>query len=294
MVKSDSFQPIGRRLDNLNRKIKIDHPEDMWVMEDILDAFLSIIDSSSSLKQQLIVSKELNRLFDTYEFRYNTILETIIMSNEFKRMQELAGVPVTEAITPKKKKSLKENFVGFGAINNPFLEREKTDYEMAFDHYVNKTHLKEEETPVSEEASNSEVRLSNEILNFLEERGIIDPSDAQKVHKDLTDFLKSKTPTPDRILSKSDYINGIRSKSDYIDGIEENENPTDEIKIDVPLFIRLLEYAREDAKTDMDLHDVAERITDLSRHGECLGMVDYEAIVGGPEGEVEERPEMEI
>ena len=36
------------------------------------------------------------------------------------------------------------------------------------------------------------VILSNEILNFLEERGIIDPSDAQKVHKDLTSFLKSK------------------------------------------------------------------------------------------------------
>ena len=69
MVQSDSFQPIGRRLDNLNRKIQIDHPEDMWVMEDILDAFISIIDSSSSLKQQRIVSKELNRLFDTYEFK---------------------------------------------------------------------------------------------------------------------------------------------------------------------------------------------------------------------------------
>jgi len=34
--------------------------------------------------------------------------------------------------------------------------------------------------------------LSNEILNFLEEREMIDPSDAQKVHKDLTAFLKSK------------------------------------------------------------------------------------------------------
>jgi predicted component of type VI protein secretion system len=36
------------------------------------------------------------------------------------------------------------------------------------------------------------VILSNEILDFLEERGVIDPSDAQKVHKDLTSFLKSK------------------------------------------------------------------------------------------------------
>ena len=36
------------------------------------------------------------------------------------------------------------------------------------------------------------VILSNEILDFLEKRGVIDPSDAQKVHKDLTSFLKSK------------------------------------------------------------------------------------------------------
>jgi hypothetical protein len=65
------------------------------------------------------------------------------------------------------------------------------------------------------EEGKEEVVLSNEILNFLEERGVIDPSDAQKVHKDLTSFLNklSKNPTPDR----------IRSKSDYIAGIEENE-----------------------------------------------------------------------
>ena len=30
------------------------------------------------------------------------------------------------------------------------------------------------------------------VLNFLEEREMVDPSDAQKVHKDLTAFLKSK------------------------------------------------------------------------------------------------------
>ena len=37
-----------------------------------------------------------------------------------------------------------------------------------------------------------EVVLSNEILDFLEERGIVKGSDAQKVHKDLTAFLKEK------------------------------------------------------------------------------------------------------
>ena len=60
-------------------------------------------------------------------------------------------------------------------------------------------------------------------------------------------------------------------------------NPKDTIKLDVPLFIRLLEYAREDAKTDMDLHNVAERAINLSTEGECLGMQDYDSLVGQTE-----------
>lgn len=41
--------------------------------------------------------------------------------------------------------------------------------------------------------------------------------------------------------------------------VDENENPTDKITMDVPLFIRMMEYAREDAKNDMDLHSVTDR-----------------------------------
>ena len=60
----------------------------------------------------------------------------------------------------------------------------------------------------------------------------------------------------------------------------ESSNPKDVISVDVPLFIRLLEYAREDAKTDMDLHDVAESIIMLSSTGKVLTMGDYSNIVG--------------
>ena len=60
-------------------------------------------------------------------------------------------------------------------------------------------------------------------------------------------------------------------------------NPKDIIKVDVPLFIRLLEYAREDAKTDMDLHDVAENIISLSASGKTLTMADYDSIIGSQE-----------
>jgi hypothetical protein len=59
----------------------------------------------------------------------------------------------------------------------------------------------------------------------------------------------------------------------------ENFNPKDKITLDVPLFIRLLEYAREDAKTDMDLHNVAEKAIELSSTGNTLTMTDYDKIV---------------
>jgi methionine aminopeptidase len=53
----------------------------------------------------------------------------------------------------------------------------------------------------------------------------------------------------------------------------------DVIKIDVPLFIRLLELAREDVKQDADLHDVAEAVIKLSQE-RVVTMADYKDIVG--------------
>tara|TARA_R100001509_G_scaffold162819_2_gene135515 strand:- start:632 stop:1789 length:1158 start_codon:yes stop_codon:yes gene_type:complete len=56
------------------------------------------------------------------------------MNTELKRMQELAGVPVNE-----EKESLNEHqiggVVGIGAIHTP--KKEKSDYEMAFEHFMN-------------------------------------------------------------------------------------------------------------------------------------------------------------
>jgi hypothetical protein len=60
-------------------------------------------------------------------------------------------------------------------------------------------------------------------------------------------------------------------------------NPRDIITVDVPLFIRLLEYAREDAQTDMDLHDVAQNIISLASSGKTLSMNDYSIIIGSQE-----------
>ena len=61
----------------------------------------------------------------------------------------------------------------------------------------------------------------------------------------------------------------------------EQFNPSDKVTLDIPLFIRLLEYAREDAKTDMDLHNVAEKAIAASETGKTLTMSDYDSLVAG-------------
>jgi hypothetical protein len=60
-----------------------------------------------------------------------------------------------------------------------------------------------------------EVVLSNEILDFLEERGILKRSDAQKVHKDLTAFLKEKGINEAVVTEANEmsFINKARAKS---------------------------------------------------------------------------------
>jgi hypothetical protein len=70
-------------------------------------------------------------------------------------------------------------------------------------------------------------------------------------------------------------------------------NQRDTITLDVPLFIRLLEYAREDAQTDMDLHNVAENAIGLALSGKVLTMKDYDMIVGSPE-DIEEIKMLQI
>lgn len=65
-------------------------------------------------------------------------------------------------------------------------------------------------------------------------------------------------------------------KKEFAEGLD---NPADSVSLDVPLLIRLFEYAREDAKADMDLHNVAERLVALSSEGRTLSMQDYASIV---------------
>ncbi len=52
----------------------------------------------------------------------------------------------------------------------------------------------------------------------------------------------------------------------------------DIVQLDVPLFIRLLELAREDIKGDADIHDLAQKVIELSKNGP-IDMAQYDELV---------------
>ncbi len=52
----------------------------------------------------------------------------------------------------------------------------------------------------------------------------------------------------------------------------------DIVQLDVPLFIRLLELAREEIKGDADIHDLAQKVIELSKNGP-INMAQYDELV---------------
>ena len=103
----------------------------------------------------------------------------------------------------------------------------------------------------------------------------VSPADAWKKH---TEPKKSKSKVPVDPKTGKTLYQKVTSE-------EVEEDAVDTVTLDVPLMIRMLEYAREDAKDDMDLHDVAERMIAMAKDGP-LSMDDYDSIVGDAESHV--------
>ena len=61
------------------------------------------------------------------------------------------------------------------------------------------------------------------------------------------------------------------------DHMFESADKKDTVVLDIPLLIRVLELAREDIKTDMDLHRVVEKLISIRNKG-VLTMADYDTI----------------
>jgi len=85
----------------------------------------------------------------------------------------------------------------------------------------------------------------------------------------------------------NEYLKGTSVDDLFEADVPVSEDIPDIIAVDVPLFIRLLEFAREDAGDDMDLHEVAERAIEAVKARGVLSMDDYDTLVP-PKEELDE------
>lgn len=68
---------IGKRLDNVVLYITNKHPEDKWVIFNIVPMFLEVIKSTTTLQEEQLIINKLNELINSYEFRYNKTFESM-------------------------------------------------------------------------------------------------------------------------------------------------------------------------------------------------------------------------
>jgi len=76
---------------------------------------------------------------------------------------------------------------------------------------------------------------------------------------------------------KATYVANIHTPSGTM--IKEASDPTDVLKINVPAFIRCMEYAMEDVKEDAELHEFVEHLLAMSKNQDVLDTDAYEKAV---------------
>jgi hypothetical protein len=121
------------------------------------------------------------------------------------------------------------------------------------------------------------------LKSILKDENIATEQEAMEVFDMMEKFdMTQEEAIAQWLESKYEYEKekgGDRGDDTMPDDLMEEENPVDIISMDVPLFIRMLEFAREDASTDMDLHDLAQKAIKMSSEGEPLTMMHYDELV---------------
>lgn len=111
-------------------------------------------------------------------------------------------------------------------------------------------------------------RDSKKVANLMKKYKISGINMSNSMSKELWEcILKEEKSTKKRTIMKTKLNEALGGK--------------DTVTVNIPLLIRLLEYSREDAKTDMDLHIVAENMLTASEGGKVLTMADYESLLPG-------------
>lgn len=108
----------------------------------------------------------------------------------------------------------------------------------------------------------------------------IEHVDAWKTHDAATRYHYYE-----EVLLKSEMV----VVEDYEDKLFKNGGEIDKVTMDVPFLIRAMEYSKEEAPDDIDLHKKAEKIIKASQGNRTLEMEDYNTIFADG-GEIEPNP----
>ena len=127
-----------------------------------------------------------------------------------------------------------------------------------------------------------ETSMDDILLAFQAALDIEDDAKADQALKAVYNALKSKVKSKAGDLYQKARVGFAKSQGidpSELNEAEEETDAIDTITMDVPLFIRMLEYAKEDASADVDLHDVAENAVALNKEQDVLSMDDYDSLL---------------
>ena len=142
--------------------------------------------------------------------------------------------------------------------------------QMAMQHYA---------TPVEDELANNRPSRPSLLKQYMAEASAEQEAALYTKSADIKQYAQKIAYKVMGENAVPGHSPGFKPVGPGIQTPESAENPQDVVKVDIPLLIRLLEYAREDAQTDMDLHNVAEMLIKLSANGDVLTMDNYDQIV---------------
>jgi hypothetical protein len=215
-------------------------------------------------------------------------------------MKKLLQTIDNAAATPQVETGDMKRFVSIISEGSGKLNRLTSAESIAVNHYTTPTlNTVKDAKPsmigkyfkkVSEEFEDSAVRskdratqLAEIVTKKINETALKDKADLKSKRKALQDIQLDPATSKDPALKKE----LVRRKADLEKeakkkGLSEavEDQDIDTITVDVPLLMRLLEYAREDATDDMALHDLTQNLIKFSKEYNTLSMDQYDAIVG--------------
>jgi len=100
-----------------------------------------------------------------------------------------------------------------------------------------------------------------------------------KIGKDRFEIEDSSTNQKTTVSMPFRQLVDMLKGKGFKETIYEDISDEDVATLNIPLLLRLLEFAREDAKTDMDLHHLVERIVEKSKETGVLSMDVYNYLV---------------